>query len=46
MMKDEPIRGALHIISVMGKFVRQLINHSQQARNVLNNQRFFEFCVQ
>jgi len=44
-MKDERIRGALHIISVMGKLARQLINHSQQADKVLNKQRFFEFCV-
>jgi len=44
-MKDEPIRGALHIISVMGKLAGQLINHSQQAYKVLNNQRLFDFCV-
>ena len=45
MIKDERIRGALHIISVVGKHARQLTNHSQQADKFLNNQRLFEFCV-
>jgi hypothetical protein len=44
-MKDLPKRGALLVYLSNGKPARQLINPSQQARNVLNKKRFFDFYV-